>query len=53
MVVLILPAMLLAVICLLTPSPTAAGRERRLAEPPRGILRITRHPFLSAVACSD
>jgi uncharacterized membrane protein len=50
MVVLMLPAMLLAVIGLATPSPTAAGQERRLAEPPRGILRVTRHPFLTGVA---
>lgn len=50
MVVLMLPAMLLAVIGLLTPSPTAVGQERRLAEPPRGILRVTRHPFLNGVA---
>lgn len=50
MVVLMLPAMLLAVIGLLTPSPTAVGQERRLGEPPRGILRVTRHPFLTGVA---
>jgi uncharacterized membrane protein len=50
MVVLMLPAILLAVIGLLTPSPTALGQERRLAEPPRGILRVTRHPFLTGVA---
>ena len=50
MVVLMLPAMLLAVIGLVTPSPTALGQERRLAQPPRGILRVTRHPFLTGVA---
>lgn len=50
MVVLMLPAMLLAVIGLATPSPTAVGQERRLAEPPRGMLRVTRHPFLMGVA---
>ena len=50
MVVLMLPAMLLVVIGLATPSPTAVGQERRAAEPVRGILRITRHPFLTGVA---
>lgn len=49
MAVLMLPAMLLAVIGLLTPSPTTVGQEQRLAEPPRGILRVTRHPFLTGV----
>lgn len=50
MVVLMLPAMLLAVIGLATPSPTALGQERLLAQSPRGILRVTRHPFLTGVA---
>jgi uncharacterized membrane protein len=50
MVVLMLPAMLLVVIGLVTPNPTAVGQERRLAELPRGILRVTRHPFLTGVA---
>jgi uncharacterized membrane protein len=50
MVVLMLPAMLLVVIGLATPSPTAIGQEQRLAQPPRGILRVTRHPFLTGVA---
>ena len=45
MVVLMLPAMLLAVIGLVTPNPTAVGQEQGLAQPPRGILRVTRHPF--------
>jgi uncharacterized membrane protein len=43
---------LLAVIGLTTPSPTQAGGESRLAagvDPVRGILRITRHPFLWGV----
>jgi uncharacterized membrane protein len=50
MLVLMLPATLLAVIGLVTPSPTAVGQERLLAQPPRGILRVTRHPFLTGVA---
>jgi uncharacterized membrane protein len=50
MVVLMLPAMLLAVIGLVTPNPTAVGQEQGLAQPPRGILRVTRHPFLTGVA---
>ncbi len=33
-----------------TPSPTGIGGEKRLAEPPRGIARITRHPMMWAVA---
>lgn len=45
-------AFLLGVSGLLTPSPTAAGMESRAADPNtvRGVLRITRHPFLWAVA---
>jgi len=38
---------------LLTPGPTLAGFEKRSlaqAEPARGVLRITRHPFLWGVA---
>lgn len=40
------------VIGLLTPSPTAAGGEGQLKRPDaaRGVLRITRHPFLCGVA---
>lgn len=42
----------LAAIGLTTPSPTATGGEALLGrpEPARGILRITRHPFLWGVA---
>ena len=42
----------LVVIGLTTPSPTAAGGEKLLtsADPARGILRVTRHPFLWGVA---
>ena len=45
-------AFLLAVIGLTTPSPTATGGEKLLesADPAKGILRITRHPFLWGVA---
>jgi uncharacterized membrane protein len=45
-------AFVLAVLGLTTPSPTAMGGEASLdaKEPARGILRITRHPFLSGVA---
>ncbi|MEQ1863301.1 MAG: NnrU family protein [Micropepsaceae bacterium] len=45
-------AFLLGVSGLLTPSPTAAGMESRAADPNtvRGVLRITRHPFLWSVA---
>ena len=45
-------AFLLAGIGGATPSPTSAGREKlfQAEEPARGILRITRHPFLMATA---
>lgn len=45
---LMLPAFVLAVAGLTTPNPTVIGGEALLgeAEPARGILRITRHPFL-------
>lgn len=49
--VLVLLGFLLAVPGLLTPSPTSVGGERLLEgpEPARGILRVTRHPFLWGV----
>ncbi len=49
---LVLLAFLLVVIGLATPSPTVAGMERQLSRdaPARGIIRITRHPFLWGVA---
>ncbi|MBW2422111.1 MAG: NnrU family protein [Deltaproteobacteria bacterium] len=45
-------AFLLAVIGITTPSPTSAGGEGLLEkeDAARGILRITRHPFLSGAA---
>jgi uncharacterized membrane protein len=45
-------AFLFVAVGLTTPSPTATGGERTLdsEEPARGILRITRHPFLWGVA---
>lgn len=45
-------AFLLAVIGVATPSPTSAGREKLLEgeEAARGVVRVTRHPFLVAVA---
>jgi len=44
-------AFLLAIVGLTTPSPTAAGGEALLEkeDPVKGILRITRHPFLCGV----
>ena len=47
-----LVAVLLVVIGLTTPSPTAAGGEARLAQADavRGVLRVSRHPFLWGVA---
>ncbi len=49
---LIFVAFAFAAIGLTTPSPTATGGEGKLekGEPARGILRITRHPFLWGVA---
>lgn len=50
---LILFGLLLAFTGLFTPGPTLAGYEARAlaqAEPARGVLRITRHPFLWGVA---
>jgi uncharacterized membrane protein len=50
---LVFVAFLFVVIGLATPSPTQVGKEGRLqqgAESVRGILRITRHPFLWGVA---
>jgi uncharacterized membrane protein len=49
-ILLMLPAFALVVLGLTTPSPTTVGQEGRLAEAPRGILRVTRHPFLTGVA---
>ena len=48
-IVLMLPAFLLVVIGLTTPNPTAVAQEGLVAQAPRGIVRITRHPFLVGV----
>ena len=51
--VLVLIAFLFAVIGLATPTPTGVGMEATLAQGPdivRGMVRITRHPFLWGVA---
>jgi uncharacterized membrane protein len=51
--VLVLIAFLFVVIGLATPSPTRVGMESTLSQGPdiaRGIVRITRHPFLWGVA---
>lgn len=49
--VLVPPAFVLLAGAFTVPSPTAVGGERWLnqAEPARGMLRVTRHPFLWAV----
>lgn len=49
-IALMLPAALLVVIGLLTPNPTSVAQEDRLAQPAQGIVRVTRHPFLTGVA---
>ncbi len=49
-IALMLPAFLLVVIGLATPNPTAVGQEARAAQPPHGIVHVTRHPFLVGVA---
>lgn len=48
-IALMLPACLLVVLGLSTPSPTSVGQEARLQQPAAGVLRITRHPFLNGV----
>src|SRR5690606_26347931 len=51
--VLVLLGLSLAFTGLFTPGPTLAGYEKRglaQAEPAKGVLRITRHPFLWGVA---
>jgi uncharacterized membrane protein len=51
--VLVLFGLSLAGAGLFTPGPTLAGYEKKglaMAEPARGVLRITRHPFLWGVA---
>lgn len=45
-----LPAFLLVVVGLATPNPTAVAQEALVAQPPRGIVQVTRHPFLMGVA---
>jgi len=47
---LMLPAFLLVIIGLATPNPTAVAQEKLVGQAPRGIVRITRHPFLMGVA---
>ena len=49
-IVLMLPAFLLVVIGLTTPNPTAMAQEALVDRPPKGIVRVTRHPFLIGVA---
>ena len=49
-IVLMLPASLLVFIGLTTPNPTSVAQEGRLAQPAQGIVRITRHPFLTGAA---
>jgi uncharacterized membrane protein len=48
-IILMLPATLLVVFGLTTPNPTSVAQEGRLGQPPRGIVRVTRHPFLTGV----
>ncbi len=48
-IALMAPAFLFAVIGITTPNPTAVAQEARLVEAPKGIVRITRHPFLVGV----
>ncbi|GAC1483598.1 MAG: NnrU family protein [Acetobacteraceae bacterium] len=49
-IVLMLPAWVLVVVGLATPNPTAVAAERLVDQPARGIVRVTRHPFLVGVA---
>jgi uncharacterized membrane protein len=34
---------------LTTPNPTSVAQEGRVGQPPQGIVRVTRHPFLTGV----
>ena len=45
-IILMLPAFLLAVTGLTTPNPTAVAQGGLAVQPPQGIVRVTRHPFL-------
>lgn len=47
---LMLPAFLFVVIGLTTPNPTSVAQEGLVRQPVRGIVHITRHPFLVGVA---
>ena len=47
---LVLVAFTLMVLGLMTPGPTAVGAERLLDQEPRGVHRITRHPFLWGIS---
>ncbi len=49
-IALMLPAFLLVVVGLTTPNPTSVGMEKLAEAEPRGVVRITRHPFLVGVA---
>jgi uncharacterized membrane protein len=49
-ILLMLPSVLLFVIGVTTPNPTSVAQEGRLSEPTLGIVRVTRHPFLTGVA---
>ena len=44
-----LPAFVLVVMGLTTPNPTSVAQENLVSQPPQGIVRITRHPFLVGV----
>lgn len=50
MIALMLPAFLLVVVGLTTPNPTSVAQEGLVDQAPRGVVRITRHPFLMGVA---
>lgn len=50
LVLAMLPAFVLFVAALVTPSPTAVGGERNAPAEPHGIQRITRHPMLWSFA---
>jgi len=49
-IILMLPAALLVVIGLTTPNPTSVAQEGLVGQPPQGIVRVSRHPFLTGVA---
>jgi uncharacterized membrane protein len=50
LVLAMLPAFVLFIGSVTGPNPTAVGQDKEIAQPPRGIIRVTRHPMLWSFA---